>query len=648
MWRWVKIAGLVAGCLGLSAFNPEHWFDKAKSPRIANYHIQASLDWPAKTLEGEETLTWRNTGTAPTSELPLHLYLNAFKGPQSIFSKEMGGRPAGAGFDDANPRHWGYCRLRSVKLEDRALDGHFGEDQTVWWVRLPRPVAPGETLKLDLAWEVKFPKAFQRSGWSGDGAGNFLMGAQWFPKAGVFEGDRWICHAYHARTEFFADFGSYDVDLSLPNALLLAHTGAQTNFKTDADVTPDPKRRLNVIWKLHAEDVHDFAWAVMPSRSWSYKSFEYRGVQVFCYYQPENKSNLERQMFAVKVALRHGGEWFLPYPYPVLSVLDVPAEAEGANGMEYPTLVTASSVRFDPLGVRVDPELTTIHEIGHQWFYGLLASNEVEEAWLDEGFTSWFTQRAMERGFQNLFSSRRFQADTACLDYLDYWLDPSVDPVSRPSYLDKDLQSYHVAAYDKPTLVLNQLEAMIGRPMMEQVMQAYAREMAFRHPTGQDFRRIADRVTGRDLGAFWRDWLDGTEVLDMVIGKVGVVEVMAGGWMDSGQRMVFAAPQPEAPGRRGTLTLLRRGGIRVPITLWVRLEDRSERRLTWDGQERWTTFEFDSPVTAAILDPDGNYPLLKDRLHCSYSARPMIRGFHYWAQMVAGLVTGLLQGAGLG
>ena len=93
------------------------------------------------------------------------------------------------------------------------------------------------------------------------------MGAQWFPKAGVYEGDRWNCRAYHPARGFYADFGTYDVDLSLPNALLLAHTGTPTNFKTAEDITPDPKRPANVIWKLHAEDVHDFAWAVMPRRA---------------------------------------------------------------------------------------------------------------------------------------------------------------------------------------------------------------------------------------------------------------------------------------------------------------------------------------------------------------------------------------------
>jgi hypothetical protein len=646
MWRCLKWLGLAVGCVSLHAWTPDHWFDKPKSPRIANYRIQAALDWQAKTLEGEESLTWHNTGKAATAEFPLHLYLNAFKGPQSQFFKENGGRlgPVARGWDPADSRQWGYCRLLSVRFEDKGLEGHFGEDETVYWVKLPRAINPGESIRLDIKWESRFPKAYQRAGWGGD----FLMGSQWFPKAGVYEGDRWNCHGYHAATEFFADFGTYDVDLSLPNALLLAHTGTLTNFKSQEDIARDPKRKLNVIWKLHAEDVHDFAWAVMPQASWGYKSFEYRGVQVFCYYQPENLANFDRQRLAVQVALKHAGEWYFPYPYPVLTVIDVPQEAAGADGMEYPTLVTASSVRFDPVGLRLNPEGITIHELGHQWFYGMLASNEAEEPWLDEGLTSWFTHKAMDRAYQAIFSSRRFQIGTDAGEAIGYWTDPSVDPLNRPGFQDRDITASYIAAYGKPTLVLNQLEAMLGRPMMEQVMQGYAREMAFRHPTGRDFRRIAERISGRDLAAFWRDFVDGTDVLDMVIRQVVVKDVLEGGWMESPKGVVFAAPQPAAPGRRGAITLERKGGLRLPITLWVQLEDHSQHRLTWDGQDRWATFDFDSPVTAAILDPDGNYPMLKDRLHGHYSVKPVRRGLHYWSQMVWGALTGLLQSAGIG
>ncbi len=205
-----------------------------------------------------------------------------------------------------------------------------------------------------------------------------------------------------------------------------------------------------------------------------------------------------------------------------------------------------------------------------------------------------------------------------------------------------------MSAYDKPMLVLNQLEALLGRPVMEQVMRAYAQEMAFHHPNRLDFRRIAERESGRDLSAFWRDFVEGTEVLDYAIHEVKSRDITEGGWLFSDKAPVFAAPQPAAPGRVGSITLERKGGLRAPITLWVRLENREEQRLVWDGQDRWITYEFDSPVAAAVLDPDGNYPMLKDRLHASYTPKPVRRGFHYWAQMVWGTVAGWMQGCGIG
>ncbi|NTW85915.1 MAG: M1 family metallopeptidase [Holophagaceae bacterium] len=645
--RWVAVLVMCATAsmaAGPRTWTPEKWFEKPKSPRIANYRIEATLDFEHKALEGRETLTWRNTGTAPTQELPLHLYLNAFKGPQSRFVKESGGQLRTDRQDrPADPASWGYCRLTSVRMEGRDLEGHDGEDETVRWLKLPRAVAPGETIHVEITWENRYPKVFARSGWAED----FLMSGQWFPKVGVYQGDRWNCHAYHANTEFFADFGVYDVALSLPNALGLAHTGTQTNFVTEVEL--DPKRPLNVIWRLHAEDVHDFAWAVMPREGWRHPAmYEYRGVQVFYYINGVNRGNFQRHRRAVENALRWSEEWYFKYPYPTLTVIDTPTEASGADGMEYPTLITASSVRFDPFKQRIEPELVTVHEYGHQFFYGMLASNEFEEPWLDEGMTSWFTHKALARSYQALLSGRRFQLPTDFGEWGGYWMKPSADPLTRFGFKTLSSSTYWITAYAKPTLVLNQLEAMLGRPVMEQVMRAYTQEMAFKHPTRADFRRIAERVSGRDLSGFWRDFIEGTEVLDYVISGVKTREVTEGGWLFSDKAPVFAAPQPAAPGRVGSITLERKGGLKVPITLWVRLENREEQRLTWDGQDRWITYEFNSPVAAAVLDPDGNYPILKDRLHASYTQKPVRRGFHYWAQLVWGAVAGVLQGGGIG
>ncbi len=643
-------------CWGLLCAGPsgsaERWFAEPKSPRTASYRIEAALDWPGKALQGSETITWRNTGSAATAEFPLHLYLNAFKGPQSLFLKESGGRLRGDRMGtDADPQSWGYCRLLRVDLDGARLDGHPGEDETVYWVKLPRPVAPGETIRVDVAWEARFPRVYARSGWEG----SFLMAGQWYPKVGVYQGDRWICHPYHAATEFFADFGVYDVSLSLPNFLRPAYTGTPVTSRGEDgrlyDATVDPKRPTHHLWRLHAEDVHDFAWAVMPKLSWGVKSWTYRGVEVYYYYQGANLDNLPRQRAAVEAALRAAAEWYFPYPYPVLTVVDVPKPASGADGMEYPTLFTAASSPFEPFGLRM-LETVAIHEFGHQYFQGMLASNELEEPWLDEGLTSWFTHRVLGRNYHAMLGTRRFQVDTSFGDWAGFWIGPSIDPLVRRGYETMDEASTFRSAYNKPTLVLDQLEALIGRPQMDRVVAAYAQEMAFKHPTRQDFRRIAERVTGRDLGTFWRDFIEGTEVLDIVIERVAQTPTRTGGWVEGPKGMQFVPPQQVAPGATSSITLRRRGGISAPITLWVRLENRREHRLQWDGKDRWVTFDdpalFDAPIQAAILDPDGNYPLLKDRLHGHWVAKPARRGFHYWSQLLWGALTGFLQGAGLG
>ncbi len=627
----------------------DKWFAKPLSPRLANYRIEANLDWPNKVLDGVEVITWKNGGTAPTREFPVHLYLNAFKGPQSRFVKESGGRLRGDQMaNPADPASWGYCRLLGGKVDGKPLTGHVGEDETVYWFTLPRAVAPGESLQVELTWQSRFPKVFARSGW----AGNFLMAGQWFPKVGVYQGDRWNCHAYHAFTEFFSDFGTYDVTLSVPNTLLVAHTGTAVEQKGPDgklyDALDDPKRANHRRWQLHAEDVHDFAFAVKPKLDWSWRRFDYRDVQVFYYYESRTSDNLPRQRRAIEAALRLSQEWYFKYPYPTLTVIDTPEDAPGADGMEYPTLITASSTAFDPLELRIEPEVVSVHEFGHQYFYGMLASNEFEEAWLDEGFNSWFTHKVMNATYHGLLPSRRLHVPTDFLEWGGYWASPTSDPLTVTSFRARDWDSYARVAYAKPTMVLNQLEALLGRPVMEQVMRTYAEEMRFKHPTAQDFKRIAERVAGRDLSSFWRDFVEGSEVLDYAIQKVEVRETLQGGWMEGKEGApVFAAPQSVTPGRTGRVVLVRKGGIIAPMTLWVRLENKEERRLLWDGKDRWTAFDFESPVVAAVLDPDGNHPMLKDRLHASWLPKPPKRGFHYWAQLIWGGFIGALQAAGV-
>jgi len=637
------LLGLLPFTLWAQTLNPV-WFKTPLAPRLANYEIEAYVNPVKHALKGSLKLTWKNAGTEATDKLPLHLYLNAFKGPNSIFMQEGSGNLRGDRMgDDSFESSWGYCRLLSVTSEGRKLSGSYGEDESVYWINLMQAVAPGETLTLEIQWESQFPRVFARTGWS-DG---FLMAAQWFPKVGVYQGSQWTSDAHHADTEFFSDFGTYAVNVNVPRGFWLAHSGEAISYIDPVDglkkdAWPDPADDKRMIYKLYAEDIHDFAFAMKSNLDWKRRDFSYRGVKVSLFYEPSHHLMIDRHVAAIEASLRLTEEWYFKYPYPVLTVVDPPENASGADGMEYPTMIMAGTNAFDPLKFRI-PEVVTVHEFGHQYFYGMLASNEVDEPWLDEGFTSYFESKAMQRHYSGLFNSRRFQLPGNFQSLTSYLMTPNSDPLTRKGY---ESATYGNTAYTKPDMVLQQLEALLGHTTMSNVVTTYAREMAFKHPTHLDFKRIAERISGRNLDIFWSDYIMGTGTLDYQIERVSVLSVREGGWnINREGDASFESIRELLP--QGRIKLERRGDIVSPITLWVKLSTGEERKVRWDGKDRWVHFDFPAPIVQAQLDPDYEYPILRDRLYASWSPKAPTRGIAYWAHLVTTFLTYCLQGIGL-
>ena len=637
------LLGLLPFTLWAQTSNPV-WFKTPLAPRLANYEIEAYVNPAEHALKGSLKLTWKNAGTEATDKLPLHLYLNAFKGPNSIFMQEGSGNLRGDRMgDDSLESSWGYCRLLSVTSEGRKLSGSYGEDESVYWINLMQAVAPGETLTLEIQWVSQFPRVFARTGWS-DG---FLMAAQWFPKVGVYQGSRWTVDAHHANTEFFSDFGTYAVNVNVPRGFWLAHSGEAISYIDPVDglkkdAWPDPADDKRMVYKLYAEDSHDFAFAMKSNLDWKRRDFTYRGVKVSLFYEPSHHLMIDRHVAAIEASLRLTEEWYFKYPYPVLTVVDPPEKASGADGMEYPTMIMAGTNAFDPFKFRT-PEVVTVHEFGHQYFYGMLASNEVDEPWLDEGFTSYCESKAMQRHYSGLFNSRRFQLPGNFQSLTSYLMTPNSDPLTRKGY---ESATYGNTAYTKPDMVLQQLEALLGHTTMSNVVTTYAREMAFKHPTHLDFKRIAERISGRNLDIFWSDYIMGTGTLDYQIERVSVLSVREGGWdINREGDASFESIRELLP--QGRIKLERRGDIVSPITLWVKLSTGEERKVRWDGKDRWVHFDFPAPIVQAQLDPDYEYPILRDRLYASWSPKAPTRGIAYWAHLVTTFLTYCLQGIGL-
>lgn len=599
------------------------WLHAPRSARNANYTIRAELHPDEKTITATQVLTWTNTSDSPTSELRYHLYYNAWRNDRSSWFRagtrsrdSLAGRP-----DDG----WAFVDVDGITLLGDSptplADARFvapddgnPHDRTVLAVDLPEPVAPGETIQVELGWTSKVPRTFARTGFRGD----YFFLAQWFPKVGVVEqGGVWNCHQF-IQTEFFSDFGVYDVELTVPNGWVVGASGKAVEQRAAAD----GKTTHHFV----AEDVHDFAWTTSPKFTEHTQHFEVEGlppVDMRLLLMPDHAEYRDRYFEATAAALKHYGSWWGPYPYDHITIID-PAWGSGSGGMEYPTLFTGGTRWLSPKARR-SPEGVTVHEAGHQFFYGLIANNEFEHAWLDEGFNTYSTTRTMEAAFPE-----RAHVQYYFENHLPVVL-PSVVPPERTAGSDQHVgmysaykrdpqgrlsyktgpKGYRVNAYDKGAMTLRTLENYLGWPVFQQVMATYFRVFAFKHPKPDDFIKVAELMSRRELSWFFDQINDDSVVFDYAVGKVQSQPVVARGYHrgDDGHLQLGAggADDPDAPMQYETQVYVRRWGDGVfPVGVLVDFEDGTRKVHHWDGEDRWLELAWTHPakVTRVRVDPD--------------------------------------------
>jgi len=638
-----------------------------RSARNANYTIEARLDAAARSIEGRLVLEWRNTTTAAADRLPFHLYWNAFRNDLSTSARGSGPRAARFPKD----RHFGYTQPKAVVLlgePDTDLtptlrylpsgDGN-ADDRTVAEVRPPRPIAPGESVRLRVEWTSRVPYgAPGRAGFVHD----YFFVAQWFPKIGVLRPDgTWSAHAFHSTTEFFSDFGVYDVRLTLPSAWVVGATGREVEDVANADGT---RTRRFV-----QEDVHDFAFTGCPrflDRRSRFEDPGYPPVDIRLLLMPEHASLEGRYFEAIKVALRAYGAWTAPYPYPQITVVD-PAWHSNSGGMEYATLLTGGAQLWSPPGLH-SPESVTIHEVGHQFLQGLVATDEFEEAWLDEGFNQYLEDRATYGAYGDRSFSRRYFGGTnqrgqargipvVAPGVFERYGDDHreelrrhgrEDPMVRRAFEYRSSDGYYLNTYDKPALVMTTLENLLGAETMDRVLKTWAHRYRFAHPTTRDFVALVDEVTGGDWSAFFQETFYSSGLCDYAAVVEQEESREARGFVDDAGRFV-SVDTPRAKGRTPTwdavVTFERRGEVRLPVELRIELADGRVVRESWDGRDTWKRFVLrgGAKVKRALVDPDAKLAIdvnrannvwrdedgLADRAAARWSAR-----YLFWLQML--------------
>ena len=570
----------------------------ALSPRNAEYQIDARLDHEERRLSGQETIRWRNIAATATTELQFHLYWNAWRNADSTWLRER--RMAGASVPERDDA-WGSIDVTAIRIRQPdgtltdltgqlryiAPDDGNGADRTVMTVPVAAGVQPNETVHIEIEWESKIPRPFARTGYIGE----YYFIAQWFPKIGVLEDAGWNTHQFHSATEFYADYGVYDVSLTLPQGFVVGASGMEAGRVDNRDGT--------VTHRFRGEDIHDFAWTASPRFIEARRAFArltLPRVEMRLLLQPEHAGQEERHFAATAAALQHYGEWFGPYPYPAITIVD-PAYQSGSGGMEYPMLITAGSRWIAPAGVTA-PEAVTIHEAGHQFWYGIVATNEVEHAWMDEGLTTYSTARVLEEIDQPNHLALRFFGGFIPWVMRDITLSRATDGNRLPGYrtaAEGDLPAdptfrywpgtAAAISYNKTALSLHTLERHLGWPVLQQILSTYFDRWKFRHPQPRDFFQVANDVSGQDLTWFFDQVYRSSNTFDY-----GVQALSSERQGDLYRTVVVAR---------------RFGEATFPIDVLTTFEDGQQVRERWDGVDRRAMYVYERPAraTAAAVDP---------------------------------------------
>ncbi|HSK08553.1 MAG TPA: M1 family metallopeptidase [Vicinamibacterales bacterium] len=595
----------------------------AVSPRNANYSIDVRLDHQRRTLTGREVLTWRNLTSSPTSELRFHLYYNAWKNTRSTWLRQglmTGGRRPLAALDEND---WGWVEVTAVRLVgaggappiDLTAGRHYispddgnADDQTVLAVPLPRPAPPGETLNVEIQWTSKVPRTFARTGTVGD----YYFLAQWFPKVAVLQDGGWNSHQFHRGTEFFSNYGVYDVRLTVPTGWVVGATGRVQEVREQPDGM--------TMHRYYQEDVHDFAWTTSPDYLVREAPFEHEGlppVAMRLLLQPEHEGQADRHFEATRAALRYYGTWYGPYPYGHITIVD-PAWQSGAGGMEYPTLFTSGTRWLAPRAV-ASPEGVTVHEAGHQFWYGLVGNNEFEDAWLDEGLNTFSTGRTMEQAFNPNYTGMRFFGGFIPWVYYDL-------PVARPtgengwaSYrrgAELDVQAtpswrYWPSAggplsYSKTALWLHTLERHLGWPTLQRAMATFFQRWRFGHPKPADFFAVVNEVSGRDMTWFFDQVYRSSNTFDYAVDLLQSSPATDAGFFDQDGKRQHSARAGREGRYRTTVAVRRHGEAIFPVDVLVTFDNGETVREQWDGRDRWRLYTYERATrgVSAEVDPD--------------------------------------------
>lgn len=529
-----------------SATNPHYWKNRPPHPgywqQDVHYTIKAEINDSTDVLRGNEELIYWNNSPYTLSYVYFHLYSNAqVKGSYAAdlyksnnyklrFSKY---RDQGLG-----------TRVEKIQCNGRDLRTEL--DNTILKVWLAKPLPPGESVTLNIDFSTWFDKEAIRNRmklFNSFGKKHYDI-VHWYPRITVID-SRFVWNTdQHMDHEFYGDFGSYYVEMTLPNDYVMDGTGTLINEK---EMLPEElRKKLDIsnfltkpfnskpstvitrdgskkTWKFSAINVHDFALTADPN--YRIGETSWNNVRCIALVQEPHAAGWHNAAAYIAKVLETNSYNIGPYHHPKMVV------ADAQDGMEYPMLTLCGG--YDP-GYRS----LLIHEMTHNWFQGMVGSNENYRAWLDEGFTQFYTADAyqfidgpitLEQKSKSRYVNRFTEARRVIDDeiYTSYFTNAVVRREETPLNTHADDFNGGIRhgggygqSYTKTAAMLKNLEYVLGRSLFDKAMQHYFRQWKFCHPYPEDFRNSIIQFTGVDLNWFFDQWLETSKVIDYKIGRI--------------------------------------------------------------------------------------------------------------------------------
>ena len=504
--------------------NPGYW------QQHVDYKMDIDMDVKNFQYDGKQELVYTNNSPDTLKRVFYHLYFNAFQPGSAMdyrlqtisdpdkrmvrsFTKDNK-TVKESKISTLKPNEIGYINVLELKQDGTKVNNKVVG--TILEVDLAKPLAPGAKTKLDMTFKGQVPLQIRRSGRNSD-EGVALSMSQWYPKLAEYDFEGWHADPYIGR-EFHGVWGNFDVKISIDKNYTIGSTGYLQNKNEighgyqDKDVTvKHPKKLKKLTWHFVAPNVHDFAWGADNEFAHD-MILGPNNVELHFFYKKDKEYSERWKLLQPKTAdlLKFFNETVGEYPYKQYSVIQ-----GGDGGMEYPmaTLITGNRSSASLIGV-------TAHELAHMWFQHNLATNEGKHFWMDEGFTSFISDLAVSQIMEKKYQEDENPFQSMYNNY--FYMVSTGKEQPQSTHADRfDLNTiYSISAYSKGAIFLTQLGYIIGNDKMMQTLQQYYNDYKFTHPTPNDFKRTAEKVSGATLDWYLTEWTQTTNTIDYGIKTV--------------------------------------------------------------------------------------------------------------------------------